>query len=355
MGTATMRLPTATYRLQVRQGMDFDRAAGLAPYFAQLGVSHLYASPLFQAVPGSTHGYDVTDHNRFDEGLGGMEGFLRLSAALKAEGLGLILDIVPNHMAASVHNPWWRDMLRHGRGSRYAGHFDIDWSTSRVLLAVLEAPIRSVLEDGVFSLGCEVDGPCWDYRGTALPLAPESLHLLAAALPGTMEPGLLTPEFLPKWLDDPKNKALLEDGLRAASRDHALLERLHEAQHWRLAYWRAGRDMLNYRRFFEVSDLVGVRVEDEAVFADVHALLFEMLEAGHVEGLRVDHVDGLADPTGYLHRLKDTAPGNPPIWVEKILAHGEELPAGWPVAGTTGYEFATMVGGLLTGETGSPG
>ncbi|MEX2615122.1 MAG: malto-oligosyltrehalose synthase [Alphaproteobacteria bacterium] len=347
-----MSLPTATYRLQFRQGMNFDRAASLAPYFSRLGVSHLYASPLFQATPGSTHGYDVTDHNRFDESLGGLDGFLRLAAALKAEGLGLILDIVPNHMAASVHNPWWRDLLRNGRASRYAQHFDVDWSMPRVLLAVLEASFQSVLEDGVFSIECETDGPCWDYRGTRFPIAPESWHLLAQALPKGTDPGVMSPDRLPAWLSDLSNKQRLDEALRALSSDRAFLERLHDAQHWRLAYWRAGRDMLNYRRFFEISELVGVRVEDESVFADVHRLLFEMLEAGHIDGLRIDHVDGLSNPSGYLHRLKETAPGNPPVWVEKILGDNEALADDWPVAGTTGYEFAVLVGDLLMNSDG---
>ena len=344
-----MRPPRATYRLQFRQGMDFARAAGLAPYLARLGVSHLYASPLFQAVPGSTHGYDVTDHGRFDDELGGLEGFLRLSAALKAEGLGLILDIVPNHMAASPHNPWWRDLLRHGRDSAYAGHFDIDWSAPKLLLPKLGQPFGSALDAGELALGCDAEGLLLRYYEHAFPLTPSSWPL---ALEAAGE-GFPAAESLPAWLIEPDNAGRLDSRLAALSKDRALLERLHAAQPWRLAHWRAGRDGLTYRRFFEISDLVGVRVEDERVFDDVHRLLFELLRDGHVDGVRVDHVDGLADPAGYLRRLKDSAPGAPPIWVEKILAPDEALPSDWPVAGTTGYEFARSVGGLLTDQEGA--
>lgn len=341
-----MSVPRATYRLQFRQGMDFDRAATLVPYLARLGISHLYASPLFQAVPGSTHGYDVTDHGRFDDSLGGMEGFVRLSAALKAAEMGLILDIVPNHMAASPHNSWWRDVLRHGCDSDFAGHFDIDWS-ARLTLPTLGKPFAAALEAGEFALGCNGDGLTWRYYDLELPLAPESWRL---ALNGTDTPA--DDGALQAWLAAGGNAAVLRARLEALSTDRALLQRIHDRQAWRLVYWRAARDMLSYRRFFEVSDLVGVRVEDERVFDDVHRLLFEMVDAGHIDGIRVDHVDGLADPSGYLRRLQECAPGNPPIWIEKILGEGERLQEDWAVAGTTGYEAASAIARVLTSPDG---
>jgi (1->4)-alpha-D-glucan 1-alpha-D-glucosylmutase len=304
----------ATYRLQFRNGMDFDRAAALVPYFAGLGISHLYASPIMEAVPGSTHGYDVADHGRFDESLGGLDGFVRMSDALKANGLGLILDIVPNHMAASVHNPWWRDVLRYGRNSRYADYFDIDWSAPRLTLPVLGRPYGEVLEAGELSAVYESDGWWLSYFDHRFPLDPATVADMSADAQPNLD----------------------------------AVHRLHEAQAYRLAYWRLARDGLSYRRFFEVADLVGVRVEDPAVFEDVHRLLFEQIEAERIQGLRIDHVDGLADPTGYFTLLQDHTPAGFPIWVEKILARGETLPATWDIAGESGYSFADQVNALLT-------
>ncbi len=329
----------ATYRLQFREGMDFDRAAELAPYLARLGVSHLYASPLFQATEGSTHGYDVCDHGRFDESLGGMDGFVRMSDALKAEGLGLILDIVPNHMAASVRNPWWRDVLRHGRESRYAGHFDIDWTAPKLLVPVLGQPYAKALEAGEFGIGRDEEGLTFRAPGHELPLDPKSWPLVLGIEDGT-------PRGLAAAADtDP---AGLDRRLEAMSSDLALLHRVHDSQPWRLSYWRAARDALTHRRFFEITDLVGVRVEEPGVFDDVHRLLLEMVEAGRVDGIRVDHVDGLADPSGYLERLAEQAPAGTPIWVEKITGPGEALPPRWPVEGTTGYDFSHLVNAAVT-------
>ena len=331
-----MTMPTATYRVQFRDGVDFARASGIVPYLAGLGVSHLYASPILQATRGSTHGYDVTDHRRFDEALGGMDGFLALSAALKRAGLGLILDIVPNHMAASVQNPWWADVLRHGRTSRYAGHFDIDWDAPSLVVPVLGKPYGEALEAGELTLGRDDEGYVLRYYEHVYPLSPATVPIIAEAAGADLS-------------------ARADEGTLAdLSRDRELIHRIHEAQPYRLAYWRLARDGLTNRRFFEISDLVGVRVEEPNVFADVHRFLFEMIEAGHVDGVRVDHVDGLADPTGYLERLAQELPRPVPIWVEKILARGERLPEGWPVAGTTGYEFADLVASVVTEPRGVP-
>ena len=325
-----IRMPTATYRVQFREGMDFARATAIVPYLAELGVSHLYASPIFQAQKGSTHGYDVTDHRRFDEELGGLDGFCRLSDALKQHGLGLILDIVPNHMAASVQNPWWADVLRHGRESRYAGHFDIDWEAPSLVLPILGQPYGDALEAGELTLGRDEAGYVLRYYEHAFPLSPATTATIAeaAGIDRSARPDDATLERL--------------------SRDHELIHRIHEAQPYRLAYWRLARDGLTNRRFFEISDLVGVRVEEPRVFDDVHRFLFEMIEAGRVDGVRVDHVDGLADPAGYLERLAAELPLPVPVWVEKILARGEALPQDWPVAGTTGYEFADLVAATVT-------
>lgn len=349
-------IPNAIYRLQLRGGMDFDGAARRVPYLARLGVSHLYASPMFQARSGSSHGYDVTDHGRLDDSLGGMAGFLRLSDALQAAGLGLILDIVPNHMAASPENPWWRDVLRHGRESAFAGHFDIDWAAPKLVVPVLGAPWGRTLDSGELCFGREPDGPVLCYHEHAWPLDPRTWALLgepAGAGPLAGDPGDATERF-GRWIADPANAARLDERLAALSEDRALIERVHEAQSWRLVHWRLARDGLTHRRFFEIAELVGVRVEAPRVFGDVHRLVFELLEAGRVQGLRIDHVDGLTDPAGYLRRLKDEAPGDPPIWVEKILAADETLRRSWPVAGSTGYEHARLTAGLLTDPAGQP-
>lgn len=330
--------PRATYRLQFRNGMDFARAAGLVPYLHDLGISHLYASPLAQAVTGSTHGYDVTDHGRFDEALGGMAGFIALSDRLRENGLGLILDIVPNHMAASTENPWWRDVLKNGEASRYASHFDIDWSAPKLILPILGRTYGDVLDAGEFTLARAKDGYCIRYCEHTFPLSPASDAIIAEATRS----------------ETPGSEAADDAALQRLAQDHALIHRIHEIQNYRLAFWRLARDGLTNRRFFEIADLVGVRVEEPRVFDDVHALAFQMVKEGRVDGIRIDHVDGLADPTAYLARLARNLPRPVPIWVEKILGASETLPEAWPVAGTTGYEFGALAGALLTDAAGIP-
>ena len=297
----------ATFRLQFREGTGFAEAAELVPELAAMGITHFYASPIFAATEGSTHGYDVTDHNAFDPVLGGEAGFLRLSDTLRAHGLKLMLDIVPNHMAASPQNPWWRDVLQHGPQSRFASHFDIDWTAPRLILPILGKPYGEAIRDGDIARGEHPEwGPVLTVHGMAFPLRP---------------------------------------GTEEIADVHAC----HEAQHYRLAHWRLGRDGLTYRRFFEITGLVGVRVEDPAVFDDVHALTLSLIAEGRLHALRVDHVDGLADPAGYLERLAAVA--KVPVLVEKILEPGEELPP-WPVDGTTGYEFIAALAGLFVDPEG---
>lgn len=307
-----MNIPAATYRIQFRDGMDFDKAVALVPYLKRLGISHLYASPIFTATSDSTHGYDITDANEIDPIIGGRAGFDRLSQALKAAGLGLILDIVPNHMAASLENPWWRDVIEHGEKSRYARHFDIDWS-QRLTLPFLGDTFEEVLEKGEISLKPDprTGQPALAYFDTYYPLAPDTYDASATT---------------------PDNGALAE---------------LHQRQPYRLMSWRDAPRELSYRRFFEITGLAGVRVEDDAVFEDTHRLILELVHSGAVDGLRVDHVDGLADPKAYLERLREKAGADCYITVEKILGKGERLPADWPVSGTTGYEFIAALSDVL--------
>ncbi|QWQ40454.1 malto-oligosyltrehalose synthase [Streptomyces sp. YPW6] len=297
--------PSATYRLQLQPDFPFAAAEKAVPYLAALGVSHLHLSPVLEAVPGSTHGYDVVDHSRVRAELGGEEGLRSLASAAREHGLGLVLDIVPNHMAASPrHNRRLWEVLREGAASPYARWFDIDWAAGggQVLLPVLAGPLGRELEH----LG--VDGEVLRYHDLEFPLRE-----------GTA--GLPLPELL-------------------------------ERQHYRLGWWRLARTELNYRRFFTVPELIGVRVEHPEVFEDTHAKVLELLRDGVLDGLRVDHPDGLAAPAAYLERL-DEATGGRWTVVEKILTGDEHLPARWAVAGTTGYDALRRIDGLFTDPVGA--
>ncbi|PDT04819.1 malto-oligosyltrehalose synthase [Rhizobium chutanense] len=353
-----MTLPTATYRIQFRNGMTFDRACGLIPYLKRLGISHLYASPIFTAVRGSTHGYDVTDANEIDPALGGRAGFERLTERLAAAGMGLILDIVPNHMAASPENGWWRDVLAFGRQSAYAGHFDIDWREP-LTLPQLGQDFEAALAAG--ELGIALDEThgnfAFAYFETLLPLTPSSYGTLANRLDDPVATRMAEAAAVTSGEDFARamrdilfeggDGVLLRQKLEDVSADRDFLQSLHEAQHWRLTYWKEAARHLSYRRFFEVTGLVGTRVEDPPVFEDLHRLTMELVRHGKVQGLRIDHVDGLAEPKAYIDRLRAAVGPDTYIVVEKILGPAEVLPESWPVAGTTGYEFIAALGELF--------
>ncbi len=364
----------ATYRVQLHAGFTFHDAAALVPYLARLGVSHVYCSPILQAAPGSTHGYDVVDPSRLSDELGGRSGFERLARSAAEHDLALVVDIVPNHMAlAGAANRWWWDVLEDGPSSRYARHFDIDWSPvaggtgPSVLMPVLGDHYGRVLEAGQLTLGRVGGSFTVRYADHELPLSPRSVRdLLRAAaeragsrelediadrleaLPPADAADLVEPRHTGKEALRQALRALtasapavaeaVDAELAAVERDPDALDELLGRQCYRLAHWRTASDELDYRRFFDITSLVGLRAEDPGVFADTHALLLELVAAGDVGGLRVDHIDGLRDPAGYLDRLAGAAPG---AWVavEKILAPDEELPEAWPVVGTTGYDF----------------
>lgn len=349
-----MTMPTATYRLQFRDGMTFDRAIELVPYWQALGISHLYASPIFTAVSGSTHGYDLTRYDEIEPALGGLAGLERLGERLKEAGLGLILDVVPNHMAASMENPWWRSVAEWGEASPYARHFDIDW-TRRLTLPVLGRPLEETLTAGEITL--DFDEPTgtivaayFDHR---IPLRPETYAMVLGRSeePDLRDAGARAGGARAEDADTLRKRMraldpALSEALQRVSGDKVLLERVLEAQPWRLQFWQEARKDLSYRRFFEVTGLVGVRVEAPPVFDDAHRLVLDLVRRGVVDGLRIDHVDGLADPTAYLEQLRAAAGPDVYIVVEKILASGERLPESWPVAGTTGYEFIAAVAEL---------
>lgn len=299
--------PVATYRIQLRNGVDFAAVQRVLPRLADLGITHLYLSPIQTAVAGSTHGYDVADPCEIDPCLGGIEGLAALSDAARDKGLGLILDIVPNHTAFHLDNPWLRDVLRRGQDSPYAYHFDIDWELGRLVLPFLPDPFEVMAARGDVTV-TEGPDPAMQVAGLSIPVNP-----------------------------DTRKGPVLSD---------ADLLNLHDAQAWRLTHWMLERDGVTHRRFFNVTGLIGMRVEEAAVFDDMHRLPLDLIARGLIHGLRIDHIDGLADPAGYLARLR-AAVGDTPVWLEKILTRDEALRP-WPVQGTTGYEATRQITRLLT-------
>jgi (1->4)-alpha-D-glucan 1-alpha-D-glucosylmutase len=380
--------PRSTYRLQLRPGFGFDEAAAVAPYLADLGISHVYCSPYLQAAPGSTHGYDVVDHSQVNEELGGAEAHARFCARLGEVGLGQVLDVVPNHMAVTPQNAWWTDVLENGPSSRYASYFDVDWDPperklrNTVLLPVLGDHYGRVLEAGELELERR-GGELWlrssEHRFPIAPRTYDAVLALAAATTGDDDLAFLAGAFgdlPPAWLTDRpsviarhRDKEVLKrqlarlldeqpalaDAVDAAvahvNAEADLLDALLERQNYRLAHWRTAGQELDYRRFFDINDLAGLRMEDDQVFEDTHALVVDWLRRGVLDGVRIDHPDGLLDPQAYVERLRACAPDGW-IVVEKILEPGEALPASWPVDGTTGYDFLNLVGGLFVDPDG---
>ena len=322
----------ATYRLQLHPGWGFAEAERVVPRLARMGISHLYLSPGLEAVPGSEHGYDVVDPGRVREELGGREGLESLAVAAHAAGLGLVLDIVPNHLGVGTPaNAWWWDLLAHGPESRYAAHFDVDWQPGRhgqptLLLPQLGATLQDELRGGELRVEHARDEEPGGWRVVyyehAWPVGPGTLAAV----------GL-----------DPDD---VEGTLAALRRDRGLLAGVLDRQAYRLAFWRRANEELDHRRFFDISTLAAVRIEDPAVFDDVHATVLELVREGVLDGLRIDHPDGLADPLGYFKRLRREVGDEVWIVVEKILEHGEPFRDEWPVEGTVGYEFAERVLGL---------
>jgi (1->4)-alpha-D-glucan 1-alpha-D-glucosylmutase len=353
----------ATARVQLHRDFDLDAAAAQVPYYAALGISHLYLSPIGTARAGSLHGYDVLDPTRVNPELGGEPALQRLVDVLRAHRMGAIVDIVPNHMAADVANPWWHDVLACGRHARHAGFFDIAWNApgagNRVGLPILEQPLDTMLAEGKPSLTISSTGTIeLAVADQRLPLSGGSLrHLLdragAGPLDGSERTAML--DRCAQVLDDPTDARLrtVIDEVNAAPGE---MRQLLDLQHYRLAWWRSANQVLNYRRFFDISSLVALAVERREVFEAVHALPLRLIAEGLIDGLRIDHVDGLSHPAIYLRHLRQAVDGAArrrqeglapiSIHVEKILAHGERLPR-WPIDGTTGYDFMDQVGALL--------
>jgi (1->4)-alpha-D-glucan 1-alpha-D-glucosylmutase len=380
-------IPTATYRLQFHKGFGFAAAAALAPYLAKLGISHVYASPYLKARPGSTHGYDIVDHRQLNPELGGEAEFRAMAAAFRKHGIGQILDFVPNHMGVGGDgNVWWQDVLEWGADSEYAGWFDIDWDPDprflrgKLLVPFLGDQYGAVLESGQLSLRFQPetgDFAVWAYDTHKLPICP--LHydrVLGCAHPlleqlGDAFSGL--PRWHPRIVGRAKDlqaelaklvherddvRQAVDDAVARMNGEPGDLETWHDLdalirdQHWRAAHFLVAADDINYRRFFNINELAGLRMELPELFDHAHGLVFELLSDGTLDGLRIDHVDGLLDPKGYLARLRERAPRPFYLVVEKILARHENLPDDWPVEGTTGYEFTNLVLGLLIDPAG---
>jgi (1->4)-alpha-D-glucan 1-alpha-D-glucosylmutase len=369
---------TATYRLQLHAGFPLPAAAAVVPYLAQLGVSHVYLSPVLQAAPDSTHGYDVADPTRVSEALGGEEGWREFQATVRAHGLEVLLDIVPNHMTTAVANPWWSDVLANGPYSPYASYFDLSPLANgepwRIRLCTLGRRYGAVLAAGEFSFDAGADAPQLAYYQHRWPLSPLSwpqlapaddvqaneLRPLAEALraqlspdPDALERHSVLVGRIREWyrsrVSNDQSREKLQEHVAELSRDPDRVHAVLEQQYFRLVWWRLEGEQVNYRRFFNIGSLVGLRVEEPPVFAAAHARIEKMVAAGEVAGLRVDHPDGLRDPAGYLIELRRLLPDGK-VYVEKILDAEEPLPAGWAVDGTVGYDFLAKANRLWMAE-----
>ncbi len=375
-----MKPLSATARLQFHKDFTLADAEKLVPYFDRLGISHLYASPLLTARAGSTHGYDIVDHNRINPELGGEDALRSLVARLRAHGMGLILDIVPNHMGVGGHdNAWWLDVLEWGRASPYAEYFDIDWDPAdasmrgRLLAPFLGAPYGEALANGELQLKFdEATGRLFvGYHDHRFPISPRDYGSVLLTEGGVLE----APARLFNELDGPDARAHAAEARRELrlpayakaiaetlrdydARTPAGQDRLHrllDRQAWRLTWWRAATDEINWRRFFDVNGLAGVRVELPEVFEDTHRTVFRLYEQGLIDGVRIDHVDGLAYPREYCRKLRRRLDALTPtrpeglrdaravLWVEKILFAHERLSPDWHTDGTTGYDFMNDV------------
>jgi (1->4)-alpha-D-glucan 1-alpha-D-glucosylmutase len=331
-------VPTSTYRVQLSHRFTLDDLAAQVPYIARLGISHVYLSPIYAARPQSPHGYDIVDYGCINRELGGQAAWQRLSEALRIHGLGVVLDVVPNHMAADpMHNALWRQVLREGASSPAARFFDIDWRPltglvrDKVLLPVLEEPYGQALMNGAVQLARDERRLHIRCGGLQLPLSPASAEPL-------------------------ESSRSLDEVMARINGSPELLHHLLEEQHYRLAYWRPANDEINYRRFFGINELIATHAEDEEVFARSHALILKLAAEDVVDGVRVDHVDGLLDPLAYLQQLRTAveaaAPERPWIVVEKVLDPSERLGEDWPVDGTTGYDALDALNRLFVNRRG---
>jgi len=406
------RLPSSTYRIQLNQNFRFADTLKILNYLHELGVSDLYLSPVLASRKGSTHGYDLIDPSRINPDLGTEEEFTTLQTELQNRGMGLLLDIVPNHMAANAENPWWMDVLENGAQSAFAAFFDIEWHPharsleGRILLPVLGRPFGEALDSGEIHL-IYGDGRFFiQYFESLFPVSPRSYHSILNLHAGRLKDSLGedTPSYheysgiLSSALDlaradrrvaiaapeqrlrfestrdrlralintSPEIAKLVEEnvaeinGKEGDPASFGLLQRLLAEQNYKLAFWQNLNESINYRRFFTIADLVGVRVEDPLVFEASHGYILRLVSRNPDVGLRIDHIDGLRDPLAYLNRLQERLAADENhagkesyLLVEKILARGEELPSDWPVSGTTGYDYVNAANGIFVDPEGA--
>lgn len=383
-----VRLPTSSYRLQLNSEFTFADAVKAASYLNELGISHLYCSPYLQSAKGSRHGYDVVDQQRVNTEIGGEEGHAHFCTSLNALGMGQLLDIVPNHMTTGPENKIWWDVLENGPSSRFASWFDIDWNSAevklhnKVLIPVLGDQYGRVLSAGQLTVSYDGESFYVRYMENAFPLSPRSLaipltmaaewikvpilsfiadSLARLPLPGTDDDEaqsarhrdkIVLYELLQRFYKEtPGASEATAKAVEALNSDYDALDALLNLQHYRLAYWRTADQELGYRRFFDINTLIGVRVERPHVFNATHLRILEWLRSGVIDGVRVDHPDGLRDPKEYFGRLRASAPE---AWIlaEKILQPSESLRASWPIDGTTGYDFLNMCNRLLIDSEG---
>src|SRR5271156_2145587 len=384
----TRRIPGATYRLQLHKDFTFDDAAGIADYLHSLGISHIYCSPYLQAAPGSTHGYDVVDPQGVNDELGGAPAHERFCARLSELGLGQILDIVPNHMSLGKENHYWWDVLENGPLSRYASYFDIDWRPQeerlrdKVLVPILPDQYGRVLQDGGIKVTNQANYFRVECAGQTLPVAPVSLPAIltrAAEYAKSDTLSFLAASFgrlpSPEYVDrrtilarhrdkvvlfglldrlcaeEPNVGEMIDRAIVDLNANLAALDDFLNQQVYRLAYWKTADQQLGYRRFFDVNTLIGLRVEREHVFEETHALVLDWLRRGVLDGVRIDHPDGLRYPLEYFQRLREHAPD---AWIvgEKILEPGEFLRESWPIQGTSGYDFMNVCNRLMVHDEG---
>jgi (1->4)-alpha-D-glucan 1-alpha-D-glucosylmutase len=382
------RIPSSTYRLQLNREFTFRDAATVAEYLRELGISHVYSSPYLQAAPGSMHGYDVVDHQRVNEELGGEQGHQEFCRRLGELGMGQVLDIVPNHMAIGPRNSYWWDVLENGQSSRYATWFDIDWQSAevklqnKILIPVLGDQYGKVLAAGQIKIEFKNGLFRIRYTDHALPLSPRSLAMIlttAAAnahddtlgfladslsrlpSPDATDPGLVQERHRDKdviyamlkrlWAEQPQILTTIAQTVEGINSDIDALDEILNQQNYRLAYWRTADQELGYRRFFDVNTLIGLRMERPHVFEATHNRVIGWLQSGVLDGVRIDHPDGLRDPKQYFERLRSRGSE---AWIigEKILEPGEFLRANWPIDGTSGYDFMNVCNALLVNGDG---
>ena len=406
------RFPSATYRVQLSQDFRFGDATRILDYLHRLGISDLYLSPILASRKGSGHGYNVTDPSRINPELGSEEEFATLQTELQNRGMGLLLDTVPNHMAASAENPWWMDVLENGTQSAFASFFDIEWHPharsldGRILLPVLGRPFGEALDAGEIRLTFHDGRFFFQYFDSLFPLTPRSYHAILnhrfdrlKEVFGEEDPayheysGILASVRELSNTNRRASENTADQRLRfEASRDRlksliasskevakhveenvadingkegdpgsfGFVQRLLAEQNYKLAFWQNLNESINYRRFFTIADLVGVRVEDPLVFEATHGYILRLVSKSPAAGLRVDHIDGLRDPLAYLNKLQerlasdDSHKGSPPyVLVEKILSRHESLPEDWPVSGTTGYDYLNEANGVFVEPQGA--